>query len=251
MPPDPTKPGGFAIDPNHLHIWPRHAFMLIALPNKDGSFTLTLFIPFSALKELDTREAATRFFNEHFPTAVEHAGEKRIVDDFMNNPRGNLVMTHVSGPHPYNNERRPMSVLLCGRQIVMTDQDRYCRLPGRHMPSFSATQATAWSRTYPLCPHTNHFLPKSPTDPLAPYTSAYWSISNARVADNISFYGQGLNCGLEDVRVFNAYLEKHKISSTTSLPLGETDDALEAALSDYSADRDEDLKAILELAMQN
>jgi len=34
MPADPTKPGGFAIDKNHLHIWPRHAFMLIALPNK-------------------------------------------------------------------------------------------------------------------------------------------------------------------------------------------------------------------------
>jgi len=34
MPADPKKPGGFAIDPNHLHIWPRHAFMLIALPNK-------------------------------------------------------------------------------------------------------------------------------------------------------------------------------------------------------------------------
>lgn len=96
MPPDPSKPGGYAIDPNHLHIWPRHAFMLIALPNKDGSFTLTLFLPFSALKELGTREAATRFFNEHFATAVQHVGEKRIVDDFMNNPRGNLVMTHVS-----------------------------------------------------------------------------------------------------------------------------------------------------------
>lgn len=37
MPPDPSKPGGFAIDPNHLHIWPRHAFMLIALPNKVSS----------------------------------------------------------------------------------------------------------------------------------------------------------------------------------------------------------------------
>ena len=36
MPADPTKPGGFAIDPNHLHIWPRHDFMLIGLPNKVG-----------------------------------------------------------------------------------------------------------------------------------------------------------------------------------------------------------------------
>lgn len=34
MPADLSKPGGFAIDKNHLHIWPRHSFMLIALPNK-------------------------------------------------------------------------------------------------------------------------------------------------------------------------------------------------------------------------
>ena len=34
MPPDSTRPGGFAMEPNHLHIWPRHSFMLIALPNK-------------------------------------------------------------------------------------------------------------------------------------------------------------------------------------------------------------------------
>lgn len=71
------------------------------------------------------------------------------------------------------------------------------------------------------------------------------------MANECSFYGQGLNCGLEDVRVFNAYLEKHKITSTTLLPLGQTDPELEAALAHYSEDRDEDLKAILELAMQN
>lgn len=34
MPPDATKPGGYAMDANHLHIWPRHSFMLIGLPNK-------------------------------------------------------------------------------------------------------------------------------------------------------------------------------------------------------------------------
>ena len=70
--------------------------MSLLVDSQDGSFTLTLFLPFSALKTLDTREAATRFFREHFPSAVDIVGEKRIVDDFQNNPRGNLVMTHVS-----------------------------------------------------------------------------------------------------------------------------------------------------------
>ena len=44
MPADPSKPGGFAIDPNHLHIWPRHAFMLIALPNKVSPFAVQIHI---------------------------------------------------------------------------------------------------------------------------------------------------------------------------------------------------------------
>ena len=65
------------------------------------------------------------------------------------------------------------------------------------------------------------------------------------------FYGQGLNCGLEDVRVLNSYLERHNVPSTTSAPLGETDLQLEAALAAYSTDRKADLEAICELALNN
>lgn len=65
------------------------------------------------------------------------------------------------------------------------------------------------------------------------------------------FYGQGLNCGLEDVRVLNSYLERHHISSTTTSDIGETDEDLAAALKEYSTDRHQDLTAICELALQN
>lgn len=68
---------------------------------------------------------------------------------------------------------------------------------------------------------------------------------------NYSFYGQGLNCGLEDVRVLSSILERHHISSTTTLALGETDPELELALKAYSDERQGDLKAICELALQN
>ena len=68
---------------------------------------------------------------------------------------------------------------------------------------------------------------------------------------SISFYGQGLNCGLEDVRVFNAHLERHGISALADGPLGETDEGLEAALQEYSMTRDADLRAICELALEN
>ena len=42
----PAEGGGFRIEPNALHIWPRGGFMMIALPNPDGSFTVTIFWPF-------------------------------------------------------------------------------------------------------------------------------------------------------------------------------------------------------------
>jgi kynurenine 3-monooxygenase len=66
-----------------------------------------------------------------------------------------------------------------------------------------------------------------------------------------SFYGQGLNCGLEDVRVLNAYLERHQITATTTAPVGENDLSLESALAEYSKDRKADLEAICELALNN
>ena len=41
----PGADSSYRIEPNALHIWPRGNFMLIALPNQDGSFTVTLFLP--------------------------------------------------------------------------------------------------------------------------------------------------------------------------------------------------------------
>jgi kynurenine 3-monooxygenase len=96
MPASKTAKGGFAIDSNHLHIWPRHAFMLIGLPNRDGSFTLTLFLPFADLERLGDKSSAAEFFTRHFPTAVDIVGVDMLVDDFMSNPRGNLVTINVS-----------------------------------------------------------------------------------------------------------------------------------------------------------
>ena len=45
IPRDARCPAGFVFDPRALHIWPRGGYMLIALPNTDGSFTATLFLP--------------------------------------------------------------------------------------------------------------------------------------------------------------------------------------------------------------
>jgi kynurenine 3-monooxygenase len=77
-----------------LHIWPRGEYMMIALPNVDGSFTCTLFIPFEgthALEHLTTPEAVDAFFEEHFPDAKAMMPE--LTDDFFANPNASLVMT--------------------------------------------------------------------------------------------------------------------------------------------------------------
>jgi kynurenine 3-monooxygenase len=70
----PALPGGgFAMHREALHIWPRGNFMLIALPNLDGSFTCTLFLPFEgapSFAHLQTEADARAFFEKHFPDAV-------------------------------------------------------------------------------------------------------------------------------------------------------------------------------------
>ncbi len=84
--------GGFRMEKNALHIWPRESFMLIALPNPDGSFTLTLFFPFSgpqSFEKLSTAEEVQVFFNATFPDAVQLMPE--YVTEFFQNPTSSLV----------------------------------------------------------------------------------------------------------------------------------------------------------------
>lgn len=82
----------FLIEKNALHIWPRGTFMMIALPNMDGDFTCTLFLPFEGEKSfanLKTREQVESFFKTEFPDAVPLM--PTLIDDFMNNPTSSLV----------------------------------------------------------------------------------------------------------------------------------------------------------------
>lgn len=84
--------GAFQLEKNALHIWPRESFMLIALPNPDGSFTLTLFFPFEgnpSFASLDSTEAIKDFLNKTFPDAVALMPE--CLSDFKQNPTSSLV----------------------------------------------------------------------------------------------------------------------------------------------------------------
>jgi kynurenine 3-monooxygenase len=88
----PGKNGEFLIEKNALHIWPRGSFMMIALPNPDGNFTCTLFLPFEGEKsfeKLKTKEDVKAFFEAEFPDAIPLMPS--LYEDFFHNPVSSLV----------------------------------------------------------------------------------------------------------------------------------------------------------------
>ncbi len=90
IPPGPS--GSWQMEKEALHIWPRKSFMMIALPNPDGSFTCTLFWEFEGPRSFastKTDDDVHRFFDEEFPDAVTLM--PALLEDFKNNPTGSLV----------------------------------------------------------------------------------------------------------------------------------------------------------------
>lgn len=88
----PSANGTFQLEKNRLHIWPRESFMMIALPNPDGSFTCTLFFPFEGTPSFDsvkTKQEVEKFFIETFPDA--QALMPDLLKDFESNKTSSLV----------------------------------------------------------------------------------------------------------------------------------------------------------------
>ncbi|MCC7507176.1 MAG: FAD-dependent monooxygenase [Saprospiraceae bacterium] len=99
----PAADGSHRMDPNALHIWPRGNFMLIALPNADGTFTCTLFLPFEgevAFEHLGSDETVLGFFQQYFPDAVPLM--PTLLEDFRTNPTSSL-MTLQCAPWQWQN----------------------------------------------------------------------------------------------------------------------------------------------------
>jgi kynurenine 3-monooxygenase len=85
--------GTHKIDKYSLHIWPRGNFMLMALPNLDGSFTCTLFMPFegqNSFEALKDQSVLVDFFAKYFPDTAAVIPD--LVEDFFKNPTSYLVM---------------------------------------------------------------------------------------------------------------------------------------------------------------
>ena len=98
------KNGDFLLDKNALHIWPRGSFMMIALPNPDGNFTCTLFLPFEGEKSfsnLKTDKQVEEFFKSEFSDAFTLM--PTLISDFKTNATASLVTVKCS-PWVFDNK---------------------------------------------------------------------------------------------------------------------------------------------------
>jgi kynurenine 3-monooxygenase len=97
----PPGPGGsFQMEPTALHIWPRGGYMMIALPNQDGSFTCTLFWAFegaNSFAAVRTDDDLRRFFEGTYPDAVPLM--PTLAHDFFSNPTSSLVTVRCAPWH--------------------------------------------------------------------------------------------------------------------------------------------------------
>lgn len=84
--------GTHKLDKNSFHIWPRGNFMFIAMPNLDGSFTSTLFLPFEgeiSFEGIKTKTQAKAFFKTYFPDVLNEMDN--LTEDFFKNPTSAMV----------------------------------------------------------------------------------------------------------------------------------------------------------------
>jgi kynurenine 3-monooxygenase len=102
--------GSHRMDPNALHIWPRGSYMLIALPNIDGTFACILFLPFQgepSFKQIGTETDLHDLFRKQFPDALSLM--PHLTQQFFDNPTGSMVTVKCS----------PWSA--CGKTLLLGD----------------------------------------------------------------------------------------------------------------------------------
>jgi len=97
----PATDGSHVFETHALHIWPRGTFMLIALPNIDGTFGCILFLPFEgddiSFESLDTEAKVLSFFEKQFPDALRLM--PNLIENYFENPTGAMVTVKCSPWH--------------------------------------------------------------------------------------------------------------------------------------------------------
>lgn len=95
----PLDPSGRnALRKEALHIWPRGSHMMMALANRDGSFTMTIYLPREnsprSFASLNSEDSVRKFFESEFPDAM--SGMPDAVTEFLSNPQGRLGTVRMS-----------------------------------------------------------------------------------------------------------------------------------------------------------
>ena len=88
-----NEDGTHKLEKNALHIWPRGNFMLIALPNLDGSYTCTLFAPYEgeeSFEEINNNEDVKKYFKKIFPDLVPLIPD--LCEQFFSNPTSSMAI---------------------------------------------------------------------------------------------------------------------------------------------------------------
>jgi len=141
----PAAPGGLhAMDSNALHIWPRGNYMLIALPNIDGTFACILFLPFEgpdSFAKLNTHSEVIEFFQSRFPDALRLM--PGLAENFFANPTGSMVTIkcspwHINGRTLLLGDAAHAIVPFFGQGINCGFEDCSCLLEliDRHRPDW-------------------------------------------------------------------------------------------------------------------
>lgn len=183
---DAQEDGSFKMPPNYLHIWPRGQYMMIALPNKDGTFTCTLFMPFKNLQQLRNPDKAIEFFRRNFPDSIKLIGSERIRET-MSKVRASSLISISCKPYFF-------------KKVALLGDSAHAMVP---------------------------------------------------------FYGQGMNCGLEDCLVLDEILDKHMVDKRGLMRPAKTEHStldnqlIEQVLREYSERRCANGHSMCDLAMYN
>ncbi|KAM0749759.1 FAD/NAD(P)-binding domain-containing protein [Meredithblackwellia eburnea MCA 4105] len=184
----PGPDSTFSMPPNFLHIWPRGEFMLIALPNADKSFTLTLFAPKETFEklQLDSEDAKSEhpvvsLFRKEFPDAFELMGEADLLASWNNNPKDGLITIECS-PYHYLDKALLLGDASHG-MVPFYGQGMNCgfedvRVLSTILDHFSASPSSLPPAPLPYSPHTHLPSPSSPSrlNPLARSLATYTEI---------------------------------------------------------------------------
>lgn len=137
--------------PNHLHIWPRVTFMMIALPNQNGSWTVTLFMPFAQFAKITNRRDLLEFFGENFADALPLIGQRNLIQTYFNSEPQPLVSIKV--PIAVYTYVVSLSLLVISRKHIRYDTADECEC-GICFWNFSATSiqsgTVVWLWAMPL-----------------------------------------------------------------------------------------------------